>query len=351
MPTPRRPAWLRPPRRLRLHRAGWVFSGGTLLLGLAAIATGNNLLFLLLGALLGFIALSGVMSEQVLRGVRVRRQLPRGVVAGRPARIVYEVENAKRRLPSFALEIGEAGRAECGFVAALEPGRRMRLRVEAVFERRGVYPLPGVTLATSFPFGLFRKERDLALAGELVVWPRTDRPVREVRTAGVRARHRTGVAVPAPGARGEYRGLRDYRPGDDPRDVHWRSTARRAVPVVREYEREEARSFWLCLDPRAADDAAAEAAVETLATLAARAERRGQPFGVAAAGQTIPPGTGPLHLERVLDLLARARLAADAPLPRPPAPPAECVLVSAAPRAAAGWADVLHAAEVAEGPA
>ena len=57
--------------------------GGALLLGFAAIGTGNNLLFLILGGMLGFITLSGWLSEQMIRRVQVRRRVPRGVVAGR----------------------------------------------------------------------------------------------------------------------------------------------------------------------------------------------------------------------------------------------------------------------------
>ena len=82
-------------------------------------------------------------------------------------------------------------------------------------------------------------------------------------------------------ARGEYRSLRQYQPGDDPRDVHWRSSARRNVPVVREYERDSADTLWLCLDLRAAPGEAAELACEIAATLAARAARLGERFGLA----------------------------------------------------------------------
>ncbi|HEX8362447.1 MAG TPA: DUF58 domain-containing protein, partial [Longimicrobium sp.] len=216
--------WFRPPRRLRISRVGWVFSGGALLLGVAAIGTGNNLLFLLLGAMLGFITLSGWLSEQMLRGLEVRRRSPRAITAGEPARIAYELKNGKQRLPSFAIEVGEAGSAALAWVAVLEPGAAGVGRAEGSWERRGVYPLGTVTLATSFPFGLFRKERDVELPGEAVVWPRADRPVREPRPSGDRplpAGHRPAGAA---AARGEFRALRPFRPGDDPRDVHWRTT-------------------------------------------------------------------------------------------------------------------------------
>jgi uncharacterized protein (DUF58 family) len=331
--------WFRPPRRLRFARSGAMLTGGALVLGFAAVGTGNNLLFLVLGGVLGFIALSGWMSEQMIRGLQVRRRVARGITAGEPARIAYEVRNGKRRLPSFAVEIGEAG-MEAGWIPIVETGETASARAEGVWARRGIHPLETVTLATSFPFGLFRKERDLEIPGEVVVWPRHDRAVREPRPAGERVRRSGETVSGSAGARGEYRGLRPYRAGDDPRDVHWRTTARVGSPVVREYERDRAQALWLCLDLSHADGDAAEAAAETCASLAAQAARRGDAFALATPDLRVTPGTGPAQLERVLDALARARFRPAAPRVEPPAPPAQCVLVTASSTSAGAWGDV-----------
>ena len=332
--------WFRPPRRLRFSRAGWLFTGGTLVLGFAAVGTGNNLLYLVLGAMLGFITLSGWMSEQMIRRLEVRRRPPRALTAGVRGRIAYEVRNAKRRLPSLAVEVGEAGLPGRAWIAALEPGESVTVRAEAEWATRGVYPLETVTLATSFPFGLFRKERDLELPGEAVVWPRHDLPLREPRPGGERIRRAGETYAGAAGARGEYRGLRPYRPGDDPRDVHWKTTARAGEPVVREYERDRSSALWICLELRAPAGGEAEAALEVAASLAAAAERRGDPFALATGEARVPPGSGPAQLERVLDALARVRFRADAPRVEPPVPPRECVLVAASAPADGRWGDV-----------
>lgn len=346
----------RPPRRLRFHRAGWIVSVAAIVLGVAAMATGNNLLYLLLGAILGLIALSGWLSELTIRDVVAERRVPRGIHAGSTARMRYEMRRRGGVLPSFALEVGERDDDARAFVPSLRVGEPITAVVERVWERRGVYPLETVTLGTSFPFGFFRKERDLIRPGEVVVWPRTDRRVREPAPAGDRA-VRTGELVAGQSAvRGEYRSLRPYRPGDDPRDVHWRSSARLGEPVVREYAREQARALWICLDLRGRDVAGPdgtvsgdpppeEVAVEIAAALAAGAARGGHPFGLATADERVEQGTGSPQLEHVLDALARARFRPDAPSPRPPAPADGCVLVTAARQSTAGaaWGDVYTA--------
>lgn len=334
--------WMRPPRRIRFSRTGWFFSAGSVLLGVAAIGTGNNLLFLMLGGMLGFITLSGWLSEQMLRRLEVRRRVARAT-AGEPARITYEIRNGNKRLPAFSVEAGEERSGARGWVAVIDPGQAGSARAETAWPARGVYPLETITLSTSFPFGLFVKERDVDVPGEAVVWPRTDRRVREPRPAGQRVRRSGETFAGNAGARGEYRGLRPYRPGDDPRDVHWKTTARVGHPVVREYERDRSRALWLCLDLKSADGEPAETAVEIAASLAAAAARRGDAFGLATQDARVRPGAGAAQLERVLDALARARFRPEAPRLEPPVPAGECVLV--APSApGAGWGETFTAA-------
>jgi uncharacterized protein (DUF58 family) len=312
------------------------------MLGIAAIGTGNNLLFLMLGGMLGFITLSGWLSEQMLRRLSVRRRVGRAT-AGEPARITYEVRNGNRRLPAFSIEAGEDRSKARGWIAAIDPGETGFARAETAWSERGVYPLETVTLSTSFPFGLFVKERDVDLAGEAVVWPRADRPVREPRPHGERVRRSGEAFAGQAGARGEFRALRPYRPGDDPRDVHWRTTARVGAPVVREYERDRSRALWLCLDLRADAGEGAETAAEIAASLAAAAARRGNAFGLATQDGRVQPGAGGAQLERVLDALARARFRADAGRLEPPVPAGECVLVTAGSPGGAPWGDVFTA--------
>ena len=331
LPTTLRDTWrrLRAWRRIRFTTGGAVFTAGAFAIGFAAVNTGNNLLYLLLGAMLGFIALSGWLSEQTLRGLEVRRWTPRGVTVGKTARITYYVTNRKRRLPTLAVYLIEEGLPRAACIVRLDAGESITVRSENHFIRRGVYPLEALTLSTAFPFGLFTKERDLALSGELVIWPRADRPVPLPAPPGGRNRpaysDANGVTL---GGRGEYRGLREYRAGDDPRDIHWRSTARTGKPVVREYDQDAAETIWICLDTRDEAGQRAEGALETAASLLARAYQEGRRFALATPTGCVEAGTGSAQLERVLDVLARVDFQRSGPRLAPPTDPARCILVS-----------------------
>jgi hypothetical protein len=125
--------WLRPPRRLRFTRAGGFFTAGVIALGFATLNTGNNLLYLLLGALLGLIVVSGWLSEQAIRNIRIGRRAPHGM-AGEPVTMTYEVHNGKRRLPTLALELIEADAPITAFVPSVAAGKTAHARADLIIQ-------------------------------------------------------------------------------------------------------------------------------------------------------------------------------------------------------------------------
>jgi len=340
--TWRRLRGLRAPRRLLFTRSGAVFTAGILAVGLAAVNTGNNLLFLLLGALLGLVGLSGFLSEQMVRPISVIRKVPRGVPVGQPARIRYDVTNRGSRYSIYTLDLREAGLPGAAFAPVVPPGETLTVRNDPVFIQRGTVPLDTLVLATAFPFGLFRKERDLSLPGELVIWPSTQRPVRALTLAGDRSREQGSRASLRAVHRGDYRSMREYRPGDDPRDVHWKAAARSGSLMVREYEGEDAAGIWICLDAAAPPGEEAERAVEIAASISARTLREGREVGFATQGRIHPPGKGEAHLEGILDTLARLDFDPRLPPLAPPGEPERSVLVTSVPRSPGAFGDVVQ---------
>lgn len=272
-------------KRLALTRGGFVFLGVTVLFGVAAINTGTNLLYLILAMLLSLIVLSGILSELVVTGLRISRRLPPYVFAGEEFRVGVALANPRRATPSLALEIRESsglfgggpgagadGEGPAAFVFRLDPGERRVVSYAATLPRRGVYPLTGFTIATKFPFGFFVKFKRAELPAEIVVYPAP----RELAPETVRA---LGQAQDAPRPRmfhhspDEFRATRDYRLGDNPRWIHWRSTARRRRLVVKEFEPRATRTSAVVLDAdpgeSGREEAAARAALDRGTTLAA----------------------------------------------------------------------------------
>ena len=227
---------LRPPRRLSFTREGRIIVELAVGVGFAAINTGNNLLYLLLGWLLSFIIASGVLSEMTLRALSVERRPPPRIFASEPFLMEVVIKNGKPNRASYSIEVEDLqGKTpidkRCYFLKIPE-GKSQRTSYRHTFVRRGLYTLTCYRLATKFPFALFRKSRDVEKPLEILVYPArvpVPRPPPRALTKGDAIAERLG-------RRGEFFGLRERRPGDDRRDVHWKSSARSGRLLVREYE-------------------------------------------------------------------------------------------------------------------
>jgi len=313
---------LRPPRRLRFTREGRVIVLLAVGIGFAAVNTGNNLLYLLLGWLLSFIIASGILSEQTLKRLGVARRPPPRVYASEPFLMEVVIENTKERRASYSIEVedlldGAPLDKRCYFLK-IPAGKSQRTSYRHTFGRRGSYLLSGYRLATKFPFALFRKSRDVDAPLEVLVYPArvgVPRPPPRTAATGEAPAHRLG-------RRGEFFGLRERRAGDDRRDVHWRSSARTGRLLVREYEDELARRVIIGVDnalPLAVREAATdgaltpaveaqvsavERAISVAASLCAAYLEVGWTVELSARGCHVPAGAGRAHEARIGRALA-----------------------------------------------
>ncbi|HET9956533.1 MAG TPA: DUF58 domain-containing protein [Polyangiaceae bacterium] len=235
---------LRPPRKLKLTREGKYFIGVTFGVGFAAINTGNNLLYLLLGMLLSLIIVSGVMSELSLRDLSVVRRLPPRAQVGRPHLVEIEVYNHKQRVPSYAIEIedlraGQPADKRCFFLK-ISPRSTQVAAYRRTPARRGRDRHIGFRVATRFPFGLFEKSREISAEGDLIIYPAVDPVTLPQEPRGDRA---LGNAALGRGSGDEVLGVRPMREGDDPRDIYWRKSTHPQHFVLRERGRETRRDI------------------------------------------------------------------------------------------------------------
>src|SRR5260221_5283543 len=187
---------MRPPGRLKFTREGKFFVGITLGVGIAAINTANNLLYLLLGLLLALMVVSGIMSEISLRDLTVVRRLPLRAQVGRPHLVEIEVFNHKARVPSYAIEVedlreNQPADKRCFFLK-ISPKSAQVAAYRRTPRRRGRDPHVGFRIATRFPFGLFEKSREVPADGELIIYPAVD-PVELPPAPPVRSQGADGV--------------------------------------------------------------------------------------------------------------------------------------------------------------
>ena len=272
-------------------------------LGLTAMNTGNNLLYLLESMVLALIVVSGVLSEQSVRGVRVLSRAPDEIYAGTPCLVGALVRNTKPRRPSYSISLERPGTdVRLAYLARLGAGEERSVTWEETLPRRGRHRLAGVRVVTRFPFGLFVKAARPTGAEEVLVFPKRVPP----SPALLRQAGGLGSAPARRRGRGhDLHDLRAYHSGDDPRLIHWRVSARTGALTVRELEAETAQDAYLVLrgDGRAEADRL-ETALAEAAAVASALLKRGARVGLLGPGIEIPLGQGTAHAHRLLTALA-----------------------------------------------
>jgi uncharacterized protein (DUF58 family) len=293
-------------------RAGLVYIAITVVIGIAAINTGNNLLYIVVAALLSAILVSGIASALVLRHLELDVHLPEHVFAGRPMLAHLLLRNVSGWLPSFSIRVVPSKRKavkswrweaytlglprnrppesqwlrvpdrrlrrvlenpdqpilqQTVYFPFLAAGQELRADLEMNFPARGRYREKDFGLATRFPFAFLTKTRRIALAREVIVYPQVE-PLREFFEVLPMI---TGEFATFVRGRGNdlYR-IREYLPEDSARHVDWKATARTGALKVREFSREDERKLRIVFDnplPGVLDTALYERAVHLAASL------------------------------------------------------------------------------------
>lgn len=343
----------------RLTPAGQLVGAGLL----AAIVVGPNTRLTVAYQAVAFtaglllVALAGVVRRPP--ALLVHRRLPRFVTVGEPATYPVTVVNPGSRpvtgvalledladpRPSFETFIstpdpGEAKRNRFDRVVGyprwawllsmneratiaehalptLPPGGEVETRLTITPRRRGRLTFTGTTIARREPLGLLRALRAQPAPAALSILPRRY-PLPPLTLPGSRRYQHGGIALAqSVGDSEEFVSLRDYRPGDPLKRIHWRSWARTGRPVVREYQDEFFVRHALVLDTfTAAPTAAFEDAVSVAASFASSAGTQESLLDLLFVGPetfAVTAGRGVGHVERLLEILAAVQPCRDQP--------------------------------------
>ncbi len=248
--------WIGYRMEYRITREGWIYIIGIVLVALAAINTGNNLLFLILASLIASILMSGILSSITLAGVDLKLHLPEHIFAGQSVRASVELRNEKTTLPSFSLRVEGAKKKNQPAAALLEKPvyfpylprqQAIKQSVPLLFAKRGVYRQEAFKLVTRFPFGFLQKALRLDLATQALVYPAVAASSEFLEVLpGLQG----AMESTAKGRGQDLYALRGYLPNDSARHVHWKASARFGALMVREFAREDDCRVLLVFDPQ-----------------------------------------------------------------------------------------------------
>ncbi|MGB7326803.1 MAG: DUF58 domain-containing protein [Rubripirellula sp.] len=234
-------------RKHRLTRLGFhfLFVGSFAMLGGAL--RGFNLLLVLAGLIVGTLIMQWRWSKRSVEAISVQRRLPTEAFAGKPFRIRYLLYNHSRLMPTWMMRVEDriesadktdAATAICA-AGVIPAGQTVGPHCDCTVTRRGRYRLGPISLMTTFPFSLFSSRQINDDSDEFHVFPAllslsADYQRRLITRAGGMS---TTGRKSGP-SEGDFFGLREWKTGDSPKWIHWRTTARMNEPAVRQFEQQ-----------------------------------------------------------------------------------------------------------------
>jgi uncharacterized protein (DUF58 family) len=239
----------------RLPREGLLWLFATLVLFLTGLFKGINLLVLLAYLLAGIWLLNQAILKSSMRRLRGLR-IPTGpIFADEPVDCAVELACAGKR-PVRGVVVIERGDVHNRkwFVLSLKPGTPLRIWHRETFSNRGRYTAHALRGHSSFPFGLAMRSVEFSAREEWIVLPRLGcvriDQMRHwlARISRGDGRLRRRHLLPSP-QEADIHGLRGFRPGDSPRWIHWKTSARRNQLLVREFEDSAQRQLVLVVEP------------------------------------------------------------------------------------------------------
>ncbi|HBL28592.1 MAG TPA: hypothetical protein DD490_17290 [Acidobacteria bacterium] len=233
------------PEGIRITTVGLWFVLLSILVAIAATNTGNNALYTVLASMFAALIVSGVLSRENVRGLEVALEPPGELFANRPFSLGFTLRNRGRVFSRWFLLFTVARSAQPFLVPHLPRRGGSVGRLEMMLGTRGLHSLPHAHVSSLFPFGFFRKGVRYPVDLELLVFPEifpaAGGELEDVNRSGEELSRRAGQG------HGLY-ALRQYRPGDDPRGIHWKQTARTGAMVYMEREAEHSRRLSILFD-------------------------------------------------------------------------------------------------------
>ncbi len=256
---------------------GMLFSLAIVLIGIAAFLSGNNLIFLLLAAMLATMLVSGFMSRLSLSGLRIKFLLPEHISARRKVQGRIHVQNEKGWMPSFSIQLtrlaADKASAKMVYFASVPAGKTLEAPLDVYFPKRGTQQDNRFLFSSRFPFGFTERRIEVPVAQEILIYPCLDpKPVFEQLLRDLQGE----IETQHRGQGSDFYRIRPYQHGESAKTVDWKATAHTSKLQVREFTRNDDMEVDLFLDLNPADDLEwFEHAVECSAFLAWRLSGNG----------------------------------------------------------------------------
>lgn len=273
--------------------AGFGFLFSLLLMLLAAINYQNNMAYGLTFWLAMTANVAILHTNANLLGLTVSGVSASSVFPGQLTKLTLTLSTGpKRSYRAVHVSLDDSEQ-----VVDIDRGQSVEVVLYAKVDGRGWFDPGRIKIETRYPLGLWRCWSFLRLDLQALVYPQP--------LAGPDAAHCGDDGYTGEGKGGDQEdlyGFREYSPGDPLKQIHWRGFARGQTLQTLTYAAPEQSDVWL--DWEAYEGFPTESRLSFLCERALLHEREGRDYGLKLPEQTIDPGCGDRHQQRVLRALA-----------------------------------------------
>ncbi len=215
----------------------------------------SNMLILIFSMMVGAFVVNGFVSYNMLKRIQITRKLPHHIMVGSPISIAVTIRNNKWLFPSFLMGVKDSIKNRTELISGNVLFMHIPQRDERTTHyqlcpmRRGKYTFGPTQIFTRFPLGFVERGLIIDSPQEMIVYPRLGTLASNWKRTLRSSTHLTQLNKFRSGNMDdEFHHIREYRSGDDPRTIHWKTTARRNELMVREFRENRDRDLYLFLD-------------------------------------------------------------------------------------------------------
>jgi uncharacterized protein (DUF58 family) len=275
----------------------------SIFLGVVAVNSGNNLLYLGTAVLLGYMLASGLAGRSNIRNASVSLSFPDEIYAQVPCAVTVHVSNKSRFVPLFLIEVALAEGKGHIFFPVVQPGKTESRSLFATFPFRGTHEVGDVELSSVYPFNFFVRYWPVGFKASATVFPYPLPCDPELLFVRALPQDDEGESAAATTEETDIVGVRPYVEGDPIKRIHWKSSARTGKLQSRLYEGTAAQSGRIIdLDRLSAGDL--ERGLSMAAYAVTESMKSGLAIGLRSRQEVLLPAPGLAHKKNLLTRLA-----------------------------------------------
>ncbi|MCL4457010.1 MAG: DUF58 domain-containing protein [Nitrospirae bacterium] len=296
---------------IKITNAGWLYIALTLFLGFAGVNTSNNLIYLIVSALLGFMAISGFFGKRNLSRIDIDAEIPQEIFANKEFPLKISLKNLKGFFPIFLMRVKIRGQSlsEKGTVPLfretlfpfVDKKSYSSGYMDISFKKRGRHVIKEIYICSVFPFNFFVRCRRLGASFDFIVFPEPKKSA----LLNILERQRLSkgeIQIDKTGYESEMLSIREYILGDPFKYINWKATAKTGglktkelsslayQPIVIDFEKIDIKNI--------------EEKISCITYMILQLLRKNIPVGIKIGGRFYKPDISNAHKISILNELA-----------------------------------------------